>query len=487
MIPVSNVVNVTILTSPIFPARRGFGLLLILGNSTTLPLAERSREYENIDDVQTDFGTNAEEYKAAQKFFSQSPNPRVVRIGRRITAAAPGENYGGSAPTTDIALWQAVTTGSMDISIDGTVKHLTALTFAADGNLNAVAARIQAALVTAGAAGATVVWTGSRFIIRSGTTGAASTMGYAVPPGTGTFIGTMLGATQAAGARLTNGIAIETAAAALSAQQDYNTEWYGATFTSHASQQDLLDAAEWTEARVKMFGYTTAASDVLDPVATTDVASQMAAKGYRRTVGIYDNDDAYAICSFLARGYAVNFNEQNSTITMKFKILPGVTPSDITTTQKSTLDKKKINYYTKFGDSAMVAESYMASGVFFDEVHGLDWFQNAIETNVFGFLYTRTTKVPQTDRGMTMLVQQVRKACDQGVYNGLLAPGTWTGDEFGTLHTDDYLKTGYYIYPSPMSTQNQSDREARIAPPIQVAAKGSGAIHFANVTVSFNR
>jgi hypothetical protein len=37
-----------------------------------------------------------------------------------------------------------------------------------------------------------------------------------------------------------------------------------------------------------------------------------------------------------------------------------------------------------------------------------------------------------------------------------------------------------------MATQSQSQRAARIAPPIQVAAKGAGAIHFASVAVTFN-
>lgn len=487
-LPVNRVVNVNILTTPTFPTRRGFGLLLIIGTAAILSTAERSRAYADIDGVAADFGTNTEEYKAAQVFFSQSPNPHALRIGRRFAAAVAGQNIGSLNYEKNIANWQAVTTGKISIAFDGAAAVTTAsLSFAADNTLNAVAARIQAALVTAGAAGVTCAFDGTRFVISSGTTGASSSVSYTTNPGSGVYFGQMLGMDAASKPVLTQGSAAEAVEAALQKQQDYNTEWYGFGFTNTAPESDLILAAGWAEARIKIFGYTTANQAVRDPLTTTDIASQLKAKAYRRTFGMYDSDDNYAAFSAMARAFAVNFNMSKSTITLKFKTLPGVTAENLTTTDANTLDSKNINYYTYFGDSAMVAEGKMASGVFFDEVHGLDWLQNAIETNVFGFLYTRATKVPQTDRGMVTIKQQVVAALEDGVTNGLLAPGTWNGDEFGQLVTGQYLDTGYYVYAQPMALQNVSDRQARKAPPIQVAAKGAGAIHFVDIAVNFDR
>lgn len=492
MIPVNKVVNVNILTSPIFPARRGFGLLLIIGTAAVLSVAERSREYADIDGVAADFGTNTEEYKAALSFFSQSPNPKQLRIGRRFTDAVAGENLGSLNHEKTLAAWNAVIAGSLTVAIDGLAAvTLTAMDFATDLTLNAVAARIQTALRAADVAPAyansVVQYLGNRFVIRSGTTGIASSVGFTTTPGVGTYIGVMLGTDATSSPILSMGAVAETASAALQAQQDFNTEWYGFGFTNVASVQDLKDAAGWAEARVKIFGYTTSDQSVKDSLVTNDVASYMKTNLYRRTFGMFDSNDAYAAFSAMARAFAVNFNENNSTLTLKFKTLPGSSPETLTVGQAAVLDSKNINYYTYFGDSAMLAEGKMANGVFFDEVHGLDWLQNAIETNVFGFLYTRTTKVPQTDRGMVLIGQQIKKALDEGVNNGLLAPGTWNGGEFGELHTGDFLDTGYYVYANPMRTQNQSDREARRAPPFQVAAKGAGAIHFVDISVNFDR
>jgi Protein of unknown function (DUF3383) len=488
MIPVNKVVNVTITTAPIFPKRKGFGILLIIGNSAVLPNAERSRSYADIDSIADDFGTSAEEYKAAQAFFQQNPKPTTLRIGRRFTSAVPGELLGKLGALSVIATWNAITAGSFKIIVDGgSPVSITGLNFSTDANLNAVAARIQAALITAGITGAVCIYSGTRFIIRSGTTGTSSSVAPLQAAATGTPIITQLGMDAGSNPISTPGAALEDAATALQAQQDYNTSWYGVSFTNHASTQDLKDAAAWVEARVKIFGYTTSDSASKDPLSTTDIGYFLSQQTYRRTFGIYDSDNPYAVCSAIAREFSVDFQAQNSTITMKFKILPGQSPENITVNQMAALNAKHLNYYTQFGDSAMLAESFMADGTFFDEVHGLDWLQNEIETNVFGFLYTRTTKVPQTDKGVLTLVQQVQKGCEAGVNNGLLAPGIWGGDDLGQIKNGDLLKTGYYVYAQPVAQQDQTDRENRLAPPIQVIARGAGAIHNVNVALTFQR
>ena len=70
-IPVSKVVKVSILSSPTFPARKGFGLLNIIGNSARLPVGDRIHFYSDMEGVAADFASTDEEYKAAQVFFSR--------------------------------------------------------------------------------------------------------------------------------------------------------------------------------------------------------------------------------------------------------------------------------------------------------------------------------------------------------------------------------------------------------------------------------
>ncbi|HCT8014880.1 TPA: DUF3383 domain-containing protein [Klebsiella pneumoniae] len=90
-LPVSNVVNVDVIMSPVAATGRNFGALLILGTSTVIPVTERIRQYSAIEDIGDDFGVDSPEYEAATIFFSQLPKPTLVYIGRWAKTLAEGE------------------------------------------------------------------------------------------------------------------------------------------------------------------------------------------------------------------------------------------------------------------------------------------------------------------------------------------------------------------------------------------------------------
>jgi len=488
-IAVSKVVNVKIQSSATFPQRKGFGILNIIGNSARLPVGNRIRSYSDMEGVSADFQSTDEEYKAAQVFFSQSPRPVTLMISRRFDVAVAGELLAGVGYNKDIAAFNAITNGGFDITIDGLLKQVTTINLSGAASFNAAAALIQTRLQIV-AASATCTFDGTRFIIRSGTTGATSTVSFTTTPtgaGSPVDISTLLASNAAGLGVVTTGSAAESVTTSLDKIQDISQSWYGMTFTKELTEANLKDAAAWAEARVKVFGFTTKASNVLDPAVTADIGSFLKTSLYSRTFSVWDDNDDYMIVGAFARGFTVNFNEENSTITLKFKQMPGNTPTTLTETQRTTLVAKNVNYYTTFGDSVMFAEGIMASGQFFDERHGLDWLQNAVETNVFGYLLTRVTKVPQTDRGVAAIVSQVESALREGVRNGLLAEGQWNGFDLGEVKSGDYLPKGFYVFAQPVRDQNQSDREARKSPPIQAICKGAGAIHFADITITFER
>ncbi|EFU7669536.1 DUF3383 domain-containing protein, partial [Escherichia coli] len=142
-------------------------------------------------------------------------------------------------------------------------------------------------------------------------------------------------------------------------------------------------------------------------------------------------------------------------------------------------------YYAN--DTAILQQGVMANGDFFDERHGLDWLQNYVQTNLYNLLYTSTTKIPQTDAGVTRLLSNVEQSMDQSVTNGLVAAGVWNGGPIGQLNSGDTLTKGYYVYAQPLVQQAQADREARKAPLIQVACKLAGAVHYADVQINVVR
>ncbi len=491
-IPVSSVVNVSIAIGATFPARRGFGILNIVTAETgVIGVAERIRSYSNLDGVVADWDSNSEVVAAATAYFSQQPKPTNLKVSTRFPTAQAAQLRGGAvADTTEnLALFTGVNDGSFTISIDGSSQDITGLNFSTDTNLTEVAATIQTALqavATGGFTAATVTHDGTRFFVESGTTGLTSSISFATTNVTGTDVSSTLELRQGEATKL-NGIDAESITGSLDAIQNVDPDWYGFMFTKEVrddfvvNTEDAVEAAaDWAEARVKIFGNTTNDLDALDSVNTTDILSTLKAKGLRRTISNYSSHpDEYPTASVFGRAFTVNFNQPNSTLTLKFKQGPGITVERLTQNEKAVLDDKLGNAFILVGQSDMYAESKMANDTFFDEVHGVDWLQNAIQTNVFGYLLTRTTKVPYTDKGVAALEQQVGNALDEAVRNGLLAPGETIDGRF--------LPNGYEITTIPVADINQSDKEARNYPGISFIALGAGAIHSAQINGVFER
>lgn len=274
---------------------------------------------------------------------------------------------------------------------------------------------------------------------------------------------------------------------AMAALQDVYPGWYAATFVGELTDQQIEDIGDWImAAEMKAFGVTTNKPDHIEQVESNPF-KRLYDKLAGRVLAIYDKDDPYAVMSLLARGLSVNFAANNSTITLKFKQLPGVTADNISLTEAAKCKALGINFYTYYDDAAMVAEGTTIGKRFFDEIHGLDWFVDAVQKEVFATMYRTPTKVPLTDPGTARLMAAVEKVCLEGVNNGLMAPGIWNGDPFGTLQSGDRLDDGYYIWADTVDNLSTSDREQRKAPPIQTAIKLAGAIHSVDVIVNFDR
>lgn len=486
-LPVSRLVRAQINLSPLAAAPRSFGILNIAGDSGVINGLERFRTYTTYEGVIADFGVNAPEAKGAQLYFSQVPKPNTLMISRWLRVASAGFNQGSILSATEqlIATWNAITSGGINITIDGVAKVLTGLNFSASANLNAVAAVIDAALT-----GATVTWTGSRFLVTSDTTGIASIVSYATVGG-GTDISGVMKLTAAASASLVPGYAAESPAAYTAVMVNKSPLWYGLVFaasTQPTDNENLAVAAviEPLDLR-RLFGITITNTNVLDAAVTNDLASQLSALNYKSTFTQY-SQNLYAVCSLFGRMFSVNFAANRSTITLMYKQEPGVTGEELTTTQADTLKAKHCNVFVNYVNSTVIIQyGVVANGSPLDEVHGLDWLQDQIQTNVYNSLYTSKTKIPQTDNGVNILVNSINAALDQGVNNGLIAPGVWNADGFGQLQAGDFLKSGYYVYAQSVALQSQADREARKAPPIIAAVKLAGAIQEVDILINVNR
>lgn len=488
---VSDVVNVSVVMSPIAAATRNFGSLLILGSSPVVDTTERLRLYSSLDGVATDFGTSAPEYLAAALYFGQTPQPSVLYVGRWAQTATSAVLHGGVLSTAQQAMsnFTSVTSGGLQITINGTAKSLTGINLSAQTNLNGVASAITTALAGAG----TVTWNAGlqRFDVTSSATGASSTITYATAPGSGTDLSSLLGLQTGQASAPVAGIAAESLTSAVQALANQSVDWYGLyVAASGVSDADHMAVAGFIEGtgNSRIYGVTTQNSLALDATNTTDLASRLKALGYKRTFIQYSGSNPHAAASIFGRAFTVNFNGSGTTLTIKFKQEPGVAAENLTTSQAAALRAKNCNAFVSYQNgTAIVQEGVMVNGYFFDEVHGTDWLQNDVQTAVYNLLFTSGTKIPQTDAGVNRIVATIESRLAQGVANGLIARGVWTADGFGALNAGDTLSKGFYVYAAPVALQSVADRAARKAPVIQCAIKLAGAVHSVNTIINVNR
>lgn len=480
-LPVSRVVSVTVSMSPTAAAGRNFGAMLMLGASDVIDTDERMRVYSSIDDIATDFGTDAPEYLGAQAFFAQSPQPSTCYVGRWAKTATSGLIKGRilAQSQQEISLFQSIEDGAFDVTIDGSVVNVTSVNLSSASNINAVASAVTEKLQSKG----TCLWMGDRFVIRSATTGTTSTVSTISNTGLSAQMGLDSGTT------LVNGAQAESLEDALVTLLDYPS-WYGLYLCEDCEDDDIIAAANLIQAASpsRIMAFTTADTAELDGAREDTLCSKLKSSGINRAIAVYTSSGQAAGASVLGRMATVNFNGSNTTITLKFKQLPGVPAENLRTSHADSLKDKNCNVFAAYqNDTSILQEGITCGGWFIDETHGLDWLQDAVQTAVWNLLYTSTTKIGQDEAGSTAIVSCISRVLDQAVTNGLVAPGVWQGEEFGELSRGDTLSTGYYVYIQPLAEQLQADREARKAPPVQIAVKLRGAIHFVDVSIIVNR
>jgi len=495
---VSDVVNVAVSLTPTAAAQRNFGSLIIIGDSGVIDTTTRYRQYSSLASVAGDFSNVSPEYLAAAIAFGQNPQLSQIYIGSWARTATPARLTGAplTAAQQAIANWTVITSGGINLIINTVPYNLTGLNFAGVTSMPGVAAILQTALA---AASVTVVWNSvyNNFQINTTATGTAATISFAaLGAGTDISVQTGLSATNS-GAFVVQGIAAETPLACITALAQLTNNWYGAMFAASVmpADADYVACAGFIQgaAPVRIFGVTTQEAAALIANNSTDAASQIQALGYSRTFVMYSASSPYACAAIFGDAFTVNFNGSNTLYTLKFDTVIGLVGETLTESQASALNAKNCNVYVYYSISsgtgapiAILQQGTMANGTFFDVIHGTDWLQNAIQTAVFNQLVTAKTKVPQTDAGVTSIINTITGQLQQAVTNNLVAPGVWNGPPVGAIITGQTLSLGYYIYAPPVSTQSQAARAARQSPVIQACIKLAGAIHSVSVVLSVN-
>jgi len=485
-IDLSNVIRVTLLTALRGLANINTSALAIITNEVPIPADYgTSRTYRNPTGVADDWGSDSDVYAYALAIFAQTPNiisggGFLVIIPRDDSAAAQpatlsgtgpvnflnltAEDYhinaavdGGAAADLEIGKLTLTDLAAVETALNSTAIVAAGLDFSLSGTLEAATVTLK------------TVATGSSADIELGDTS------------TGTDITTLL--------KLPKSLKVTGAEAGTERVKDTilrtagSIEYFGIVLNEKLADAELTELAAYVQTLDKLLVVGSSLTADL-----TSIFSTLKDAGYTHTrTTLYTESAALALkfaAAYAGRAFSVNFDGIDTAQTMHLKDITGfVADSGLTQTLIDAAQASGTDVYADFGIPKVFTSG---ANEFFDFIYMSLAFKLRIQIAVFNALATTNTKIPQTEQGMNILKSACRNVCAAFVTNGNYAPGVWNDPTtFGDPadHIRNIAESGYFIYSMPIAEQTVAQREARVAPVIQIAGKSAGAIHSSDVTV----
>lgn len=487
VLPVNNVINVTVTQTPSGLVERNVNSLLLLTTETPSNV-DSYRTYVTASQVAEDYGSNSETAAMANAIFAQAPN---IRTGNGVLNIAPLQSSvsatAGDFETSDISgnltNFQGVSDGEFELTLNGNTENVTGLDFSNASDLDDVVTILDRALKNVNVSVASGVLT-----FTSKKVGASSEVDFAtISGGSGTDI-TAAGFLDVSAGTATAGAdsSGETITAAINRIADE------VSFTGVLTNLEIEDTAISTiaaavQASDRIFLHHFASTEDIAGICTTiKDAAQTRTRCLLYTASL-EAANLYK-AAYVGRAFSVNTRGTDTAQTMNLKQLATITPDTLLNqTDYTNALTAGCDVYVSYAGVPSVVST--GGNEFFDNIYSDTALKFALETAGFNHLRQTNTKVPQTEAGINGLKNAYAQVCNRFVNNGYVAPGSWTSSErFGNpeVFDENVQQKGYYIYSIPVVSQDAVDREQRKAPLIQIAIKRAGAVHSSDVLVVVN-
>jgi hypothetical protein len=485
-IPASTVVN--IVPNVIDAGGTGLDLVgLILTNSTRVPMGSAVR-LSSLLAVQQYFGSLSTEASLAAIYFGgydgSTAKPAALVFWQYPTAAVPAYLRGG-LPLT-LAQLQAASAGTISLTIDGRSVTSSSLSFGSATSMSDIAATIQSglndkdasttgsitgtAMTVASGTGIVVgqtvsgsgVTVGTKVVSGSGTswivtpsqTAASTTLTFGqttvaydsisgafvitagTPGATGTITvatGAMsanLALTTATGAVTSQGSAIATPAASMTAVLAQTQNFASFMTTFEPVTADALAFAAWTAGQNDDYVYVAWDTDAV-PAGTTDTASLMyliSQANYDGTIGIYAPiNQAKAAAFVMGWAASLNYQQADGRATLKFRSGSGLVADVTDAVTAANLTAHGYNFYGTYA-TANDQFTFMSPGSISGQYLWADSFVNQIQLNnalqlaLMDFL-TSVGRIPFNEVGYGKVEAAMTGPIQDALNFGSIVPG----------------------------------------------------------------
>ena len=486
-VPVSYTINVTLAATPSGIAEYNTNNIAIFTNEPAA-FSDSYRAYLGPNEVEADFGTSSLTYKMATELYAPVPN-FVSGGGNLYIFPFGGTNATAATLTTgsiasNLTALKAVVDGTLNITIDGNNDEISGIDFSTITTVADVATILNKLNldVNIEAVGNTIVFTSRHPGLTSGVTISAVSDAGLVDISTASYLNVAAGSTtsgQDAGG--------ETLAEAVT--RALNQVYFGGVITTQITDADTR-AANATAIQALDCIYYDNLQSLVD-ISTVGAAIKAAGNSKTRTLAysISQTSGKQAIAGYASIAKSVNYSGTDTANTLNLKTITGIAgDTQLNGTYVLAANTNGVDIYGITGGLSVIYSN--DNNGYTDDVEANLWHKKATEVAGFNYLRQTNTKIPQTEAGMTGLKTAYAGICEQARRNGTVAPGTWNGSvPFGDPETfkRNIEETGYYIYSIPVALQNQTEREARKAPVVQIALKRSGAFHFSQVIINVQR
>lgn len=425
-----SIVNVVITRETTGIAQAGFGVPMLLSSEAGAVFGpvQRARVYTSADQLIDDgFSSTGQAVRAAQRVFGQSPSADQLVVGRRA-----------NLPTRNVTLTPiAENATAYTVTINGEVA-----TFTSDAS--ATVAEITAGLETA-------INALSQPVTATDNTTDLSVVADAA----GVPFDLVVDRQLILQADVTPDPGAVADLTAIRTSISGNDDWY-ALLTDNHSAAEIEALAASIESSEKIFLASCADDDILAGTGGS-LGLTLSAAEYDRTALLYhQTPHEFPAGAWAGRVLPI----QPGGETWMFKTLAGILPSPITATEEANLDTANVNrYIEQTRGTNITKEGRMASGEYIDVIRFIDFITARLRENIFARL-ANLDKIPFTDQGIGVVVNEVRGVMRLGISNG-----------------------GFAADPAPVVTAPRAadvsfnDKANRILPDVTFQATLAGAIH----------
>lgn len=366
-----------------------------------------------LESVGDFFGITSAEYEFAQKYFQvgkKGTAPQKISFARYVNTATSAYLYGKTG--IRLADLQAITTGTLNITVNGTEKAYRGINFSSATSFAGVAEILTTAITGDGLVA--TYETNGRFKIATVSTGDGQELSQA----TGT-VAEALGLTNGV---LSSGSDAKTALECVVDSTGLSNNFLSLCFIGNVlSNSDIEAIAEWTSSQNVNYMFSVKVGESDAEAIQGRVSSY---DGVALTLDVYDAEGEFMPMSRIA---AVDYTRPNAAISMFYQQFTGVEPSVNTTADARKYDALRINYYGEtakggttfaFYQDGVLQGSITDMGVYANEA----WLKDSFVTNILNLRLAVDT-LPATNVGVGMVLNAMMDTVNLSLYNGVTMPG----------------------------------------------------------------